>query len=246
MMNLLTSKSNGKTLDDQMKNVFRIVETFSSYRRPYGVPMGMNLSGTPLNEALVSLHQILPKFQKENKLQKVQCVILTDGEAPVLKCHREVYRHWEKDSYVGTSYIGPNSFIRNRKTGNTYSCNVEWYGFTDILLRNLRDSFTDINFIGIRVLDGRDANSFIRRYCGYYGNEYNKVMSTWKKEKAFTIKESGYHSYFGLSSNTLSQDSGFDVAEDASKAQIKTAFVKSLRIKKMNKKVLGEFISLVA
>ena len=71
-------------------------------------------------------------------------------------------------------------------------------------------------------------------------------MSTWKKEKAFTIKESGYHSYFGLSSNTLSQDSGFDVAEDASKAQIKTAFVKSLRIKKMNKKVLGEFISLVA
>ena len=70
-------------------------------------------------------------------------------------------------------------------------------------------------------------------------------MSTWKKEKAFIIKKSGYHSYFGLSSNTLSQDSGFDVAEDASKAQIKTAFVKSLRIKKMNKKVLGEFIELV-
>ena len=245
MMNLLTSKTNGKTLDDQMKNVFRIVETFSC-RCQYIIPMGMGLSGTPLNEALVSLHQILPKFQKENKLQKVQCVILTDGEAPTLKCHREVNRHWEEESYVGTSYIGPNSFIRNRKTGNTYSCNVEWHGFTDILLHNLRDSFTDMNFIGIRVLEGRDANTFIRRYCGYYGNEYDKVMSTWKKEKAFTIKKSGYHSYFGLSSNTLSQDSGFDVAEDATKNQIKTAFVKSLRIKKMNKKVLGEFISLVA
>jgi hypothetical protein len=245
MMNLLTSKTNGKTLDDQMKNVFRIVETFSC-RCQYIIPMGMGLSGTPLNEALVSLHQILPKFQKENKLQKVQCVILTDGEAPTLKCHREVNRHWEEEPYVGTSYIGPNSFIRNRKTGNTYSCNVEWHGFTDILLHNLRDSFTDMNFIGIRVLEGRDANTFIRRYCGYYGNEYDKVMSTWKKEKAFTIKKSGYHSYFGLSSNTLSQDSGFDVAEDATKNQIKTAFVKSLRIKKMNKKVLGEFIELVA
>jgi hypothetical protein len=43
-----------------------------------------------------------------------------------------------------------------------------------------------MNFIGIRVLEGRDANTFIRRYCGYYGNEYDKVMSTWKKEKAFT------------------------------------------------------------
>ena len=38
----------------------------------------------------------------------------------------------------------------------------------------------------------------------------------------------------------------FKVAEDASKAQIKSAFVKSLSSKKMNKKILGEFIELVA
>ena len=41
-------------------------------------------------------------------------------------------------------------------------------------------------------------------------------------------------------------DTGFKVAEDASKAQIKTAFAKSLSSKKMNKKILGEFIQLVA
>ena len=34
--------------------------------------------------------------------------------------------------------------------------------------------------------------------------------------------------------------------EDATKAQIKSAFVKSLKNKKMNKKILGEFIELVA
>jgi hypothetical protein len=45
-----------------------------------------------LNETLIALHQILPKFQKENKLQKVQCVILTDGEAAMPKYHREVQR----------------------------------------------------------------------------------------------------------------------------------------------------------
>jgi len=72
------------------------------------------------------------------------------------------------------------------------------------------------------------------------------VMNSWKKEKAFTIKSSGYHSYFGLSSATLSQESEFEVADDASKAQIKSAFVKSLKSKKMNKRILGEFISLVA
>jgi hypothetical protein len=247
MMNLLTSKVNSKTLDEQMKNIYRLSASFRYNSNVcYSHPMGMSLSGTPLNEAMISLHQILPKFQKENKLQKVQCVVLTDGEGCTLKYHREVKRHWEQDPYMGTSHIGTNAFIRDRKTGMTYSCNCEYHEFTDILLRNLRDRFTDMNFIGIRVLESRDAGHFIRRYFGYYGNEYDKVMNSWKKEKAFTIKSSGYHSYFGFSAVTLSQESEFSVSEDATKSQIKSAFVKSLKSKKMNKRILGEFISLVA
>ena len=247
MMNLLTSKVNGKTLDDQMKNIYRLAASFRYNSNVYYThPVGMSLSGTPLNEALISLHQILPKFQKENKLQKVQCVILTDGEGALLKYHREVHRRWEDDPYMGTAHIGPNAFIRDRKTGMTYSCDCEYHEFTDVLLRNLRDRFTDINFIGIRVLESRDAGGFIRRYCEYYGDTYEKTMNSWKKEKAFSIKTSGYHSYFGLSAATLAQESEFEVAEDATKSQIKSAFVKSLKSKKMNKKILGEFVELVA
>jgi hypothetical protein len=247
MMNLLTSQVNGKTLEEQMKNIFRLAHSFGrNCYSSYPIPVGLSLSGTPLNEALISLHQILPKFQKENKLQKVQCVILTDGEACGIKYHREVKRNWEDGPFLGTSHIGPNSFLRDRKTGNTYSLDCEWHQITDIFLHNLRDKFADINFIGVRVLEGRDAGNFIRRYCGYYGPDYEKVMSSWRKEKAFTLKKSGYHSYFGLSATALSQDTQFAVSEDASKAQIKSAFVKSLKSKKMNKKILGEFIELVA
>ena len=67
-----------------------------------------------------------------------------------------------------------------------------------------------------------------------------------EKNKSFTIKNSGYDAYFALSSSALSQDAEFDVDDSATKAQIKRAFVKSLKTKKLNKKVLGEFISLVA
>ena len=49
-----------------------------------------------------------------------------------------------------------------------------------------------------------------------------------------------------MSADNLADDSEFDVQEDATKAQIKRAFVKSLKVKKLNKKVLSEFISLVA
>jgi ribosomal protein L23 len=173
-------------------------------------------------------------------------VILTDGEASPLKYYREIQRRWEDEPFIGTSHIGSNAFLRDRKTGNTYSLNGEWWEFTDILLRNLRDKFNDINFIGIRVLESRDAGNFIRRYCGYSGSDFDIVNNAWKKEKAFSIKKSGYNTYFGLSANALSQDSVFSVSEDANKTQIKNAFVKSLKNKKMNKKVLGEFIELVA
>ena len=104
----------------------------------------------------------------------------------------------------------------------------------------------------IRVLESRDAKSFVRLYYhnAHYGydksKEYDTIMSDWKKSKSFNIKNSGYDAYFGMSSSALSQDSEFDVDDSATKAQIKRAFVKSLKTKKLNKKVLGEFISLVA
>ena len=245
MMNIFTSKSKLKEMESQMKNFYRLA---SSYRK-YGylaVPTGLSLSGTPLNESMLALHQILPQFKKENKLQKVQCVVMTDGEAAPLKYHREFHRHWENEPFIGTSTIHPNAFLRDRKTGNTYSLDCEWYEFTDILLRNLRDNFTDVNFIGIRVLEPRDANGFIRRYTGWNTEAFGKIQKIWKKERAFAIRKSGYHTYFGLSGTALSSDSDFDVDEGASKSKIKSAFAKSLKGKKMNKKVLGEFIELIA
>ena len=115
-----------------------------------------------------------------------------------------------------------------------------------IRYKNLKDNFPDVNFIGIRLLPNRDSGSFIRRYCGYNGNLFEKTTSSWRKNKSFTIKTSGYDSYFGLSASALSNDDEFEVQVDATKAQIKKAFAKSLKTKKMNKKILGEFVELVA
>jgi len=248
LMNLFTSKVNGKELEHQMLNIWRLAVCFdNTYYCKYTYPNRLCLSGTPLNESLIALHQILPQFQKQNKLQKVQCVILTDGEANHLPYHLEVKRAWDKDPYIGCRSINPNTtFLRDRKLGTTYKFDYGYHHYTDTLLHNLKDKFPTVNFIGIRVLCGRDANRFINLYHSTSDKQYDKIQSDWKKVKSFTITNSGYDAYFGLSSSALSQDAEFEVADDATKAQIKTAFVKSLKIKKLNKKVLGEFISLVA
>jgi hypothetical protein len=244
MMNVFTSNVNMKELEQQMKNFYRLSYTMTRWSGA-PIPTGLSLSGTPLNEAFISLHQILPQFKKQHKVQKVQCVVLTDGEAGGMKYHKEVQRRWEDGPFLGVGSIQQNAFLRNRKTGNTYSFDIEWWQISDIFLKDLRDSFSDVSFIGIRVLESRDAGSFIRRYCGW-GPNFEKVQKVWKKERAFALHDAGYHTYFGMSSAALSSNSEFDVDDGASKAQIKSAFVKSLKNKKMNKKVLGEFIELIA
>ena len=225
LMNLLTSKVSGKELERQMQNVWRLAVCFAdTYRTPYTYPTRLCLSGTPLNEALVCLHQILPKFQKENKLQKVQCIVLTDGEANHLPYHVEVKRNWESEPYLGVRGINPGkTFLRDRKLGTTYKMNYGYHEFTDILIRNLKDKFSSVNFIGIRVLEGRNVNRFISMYHKIGDKQYEKIQNDWKKLRSFTITNSGYDAYFGLSSSSLSQDAEFEVAEDASKAQIKSA-----------------------
>ena len=244
MMNVFTSSVKLKELEQQMKNFYRLSYNMTRWSNA-PIPTGLGLSGTPLNEAFISLHQILPQFRKQYKVQKVQCVVLTDGESGGMKYHKEVQRNWEDTPFLGVGSIQQNAFLRNRKTGNTYSFECEWWQMSDIFLRDLRDGFPDVSFIGIRVLESRDANSFIRRYTGWT-KDFDKVQKVWKKERAFALHDAGYHTYFGMSSAALSNDSEFDVDEGASKAKIKSAFVKSLKNKKMNKKVLGEFIELIA
>ena len=133
--------------------------------------------------------------------------------------------------------------LRDRKVGMTYGFKYDYHEFSEVLLTNLKDRFPTVNFVGIRVLPNREASRFIRLY---YPSGNESLSNDWKKHKSFTIKNSGYDAYFGMSANSLAEDTEFEVDDDATKAQIKRAFVKSLKTKKLNKKVLGEFISLVA
>ena len=247
LMNMFTSKVKGKELEKQMKNIWRIVNNFGYCRTKYQIPLGMSLSGTPLNDTLIALNQLIPDFKSKNKVEKVQCVILTDGESNHLSYHVTVQRSWDDHPYQGYNSIPTNSYLRDRKTGRTYLHKGDYYHHTtQVLLRNLRDNFPDTNFIGIRILASRDANYFLRTYLEYQTDEIEKYMKIWRKQRAFAIKDIGYDTYFGLSSSALDNDTEFEVKEDATKSQIRSAFKKSLNGKKMNKKILGEFVELIA
>ena len=253
MVEFMSSDVKKGDIELQMINIWRLASSMMCYRNwndttYYQTPRRLTLSGTPLNEALVSLNQIIPEFQKSTGVQKVQCITLTDGEAHPLQ-----YSKWFKskhdsyDDYMGTrSTMNGKVFIRDRKVGKTYSCKSDYHELTSALLEQLRGRFPNVNFIGIRVMDGRDANSFIRKYMDWDFDKVQHIQAGWKKNKSLKLVDVGYHAYFGLSSSALNSDDSFEVKVDATKSQIKAAFKKSLSAKKMNKKVLGEFMEYIA
>ena len=240
LMNVLSSRVKKIDLDGHMKNFYRVVAGIRNYFS-YTVPNQFCLGGTPLYESFTALHKIIPHFQSTNKIQKVQCVILTDGDGHPIPVSLE-----RTDYYGGTNVrpaYGRNVYLRNRKTGSTYF--LEQYDSivsTNVFLEDLRRTFPYTNFIGIRVAEPREFGRYINKFETKTDEEMKKI----RKDKSYAITKSQYHSLFTIISNSLNNDTSFEVDEGASKAKIKSAFSKSLKNKSLNKKVLSKFVDLIS
>lgn len=241
MMNILTSTVNRKELQRQMQTIFMIAASYNT-RGGDIVPSRVGLSGTPLNEALISLRKILPQFKKNNNVEKAHVMVLTDGEAGWTRYTTEI------QSYDGQSKISvgrgghQNGYLRNRVTGSVRKIDKSRLGgVTTSILEDLRDEFPESTFTGFRILERR-GNWFVRQAVQYDETQISK----WKKEKSIALTNAGYNKYFIVASDSIQESTEFDVDDGATKAKIKSAFTKSLKSKKSNKKVLGDFISLIA
>ena len=243
LMNFFSSKSNARQLEEQMKNIWACCWSFQ-----YGngaAPRHLDLSGSPLGDTMLTLHSLIPDFQKKNKLQKVNVVFLTDGEGYVNSITKV------RKNHVGEEYIGYsrayNTTIRNRKNGRIYQSYS--YGnfpqYSKVLLSTLKDKFPTVNFINFRIVPSREFRTCYEWY-GRESGDYEAVKKTFKKNQYITFTGTGYDQFNILPSTALAQDEDFVVPEDASKAQIKTAFVKMLSKKKTNKKLLSSFIDTIA
>ena len=246
LLNFITSKTNQKDFDTDCLYLYRLAyiqDQSQRYRYEFQYHHNgcFSLSGTPLTEAIVCLNDILPKFKKETGVQKVQCVILTDGEAQGI-C-RTVSFTTNRGDYVHTR-IGINpcrygTMLRNRKNGNVYEVG-NWMTQVESLLRYVSDSNPGINMIGIRVVASNEVSRFFNLLP--IDIDSAKIRSAWKKEKSISVKGLGYSTLLVISSNSLNTDSEFEVAESATKAQIRAAFKKSLKAGSMNRKILNSFV----
>ncbi len=241
MMNILTSRVNRKELTRQMETIYMIARSYSRHCIDI-VPARVGLSGTPLNEALISLRKILPEFKERNGVEKAHVMVLTDGEAGWVRYTHEISTY-NGETKISVGRLGQqNAYLRNRITGNVSQVDKSRLGgLTTSILDDLRSEFPNSTFTGFRILEKR-GGWFVRQAVGYDDTQ----LSKWKKDKSIALTHAGYNKYFIVASDSMQESADFEVGDGATKAKIKTAFAKSLKSKKSNKKILGDFISLIA
>ncbi len=253
MLNVLSSGSNNRSHDRQAQNLFRLASSFK-YHTSCGVPHKMNLGGTPLNEAVVSLNSIIPLFKKRTGAQKVHVINLTDGEGFTLRYGKKVVSQYNGEVSVISRNCNPLSILRDRQTGKQYKFVPDRYDQTNTFIYQLRDRFPECEFMNIRLISGNDWYRFKRSCLGYeFDGDLNDNTAwadadrEWKKTRSFICLSSAYTVQYALAISALNTEDEFTIEkEDPTKAEIKRAFTKSLKGKKMNKKILSSFIDRIA
>ena len=210
------------------------------------IPVGLSLSGTPLNETIVALHKVLPKFIENTGVDKVNTVFLTDGESNGIGRVVRMNEEYFPERPFSKINVGSNCQLRDFKKGRTYKSfyDHQWEtSVTKTLLCNLKDNFPSVNFISYRVVESRDVSNVHWYYTGNYSETSKKK---WAKERSAILNTTGYDAMYAIASTSLNQSDDFEVAEDATTAQIRAAFKKSLKSKAANKKILSSFATMVA
>ena len=243
LLEFLSSEANIKQFDRQVRNFWRLTCAMArDISHWIDAPQRFHLSGTPLDTSLIVLHDIIPQFQKKYDLQKVQAIILTDGESEPLSYSAETENPYTLDRKLFCRPVRSTcTYLRDRKLGTTYRLS-EWTEGTAALMQHLQDSFPEVNFIGIRLASNSSVQTMFRRNSIYD----EKITSKWRKEKAVSLPIGNYTKFFALSTNEMNKEVDFEVNDNATKAQIRSAFKKSLNKSKFNRKILSEFVELVA
>ena len=244
MINFASSQLKTKELDKVMKYMFRLAYSMTYRHSRYNVPYKLYLSGTPLNEAIISMRQILPQFVKNNKVEKSHIINLTDGEGSYIMRNKK-WGHYDYDKLVSGNIA--DCQLRDRKVGRIYpTFGYDYYGssHTDIFVQNLKDNFPNTNVISIRLCSGHEFN---RVTWDMDFDTKEKVKAEWRKHKSYINFNSAYTRSLYIQTTVMDDsDNAFEVKEDARKQDISRAFKKSQKGKTSSKRILNEFISVIA
>ena len=255
-MSLLNILSNRMSANDYSYACAKLL-TFCNKRRRHW-PGWFHLDSTPLNECIVAAMEVVPHFQKMNKLQVVNTVFLTDGEG------HDLNFVWRKDDkrgfYLGTrdsnfiqgygsNYIRDIFVLRDPVTKHEVKITENGRECTSCYLSLLK-ARTNSNIIGYYILTGREFNQSARQFFrGMNDSQIDSIKKEFRRNKYQIATSSGYDEYYLLRSDKTDDDDDEDfVINDPDKLSTRglvSAFRKYSSNRATNRVVLNRFIGLI-
>ena len=271
LLNFFSSKMKVDEEIEMMHALYMVAQVFApSYSRDLRYiqridqPRILDLSSTPLNEAIIAMMDIVPKFKKDTGVQKVNTIFLTDGESNMtryvydLKFNADKNEHEQSTIRLG-SYNkvsgGRNEIIfTDKKTRKTYVLeDKRGSDMTNQLLKILKDRVDGMNLVGFFIAgNGKSGRVDKRIIADLLDKSIWDVVDEVKfvnKNKYLAITSAGYDEYYILpGGNNLQVENGglSDDLTGASKAKLKSAFGKSMKGKISSRQLLDKFVKLVA
>ena len=203
------------------------------------------LNGTPLNDAIISAMEIIPKFKQSYKLDVVNAVFLTDGDANDIP----FYINDENSTNYIDKYNGDyNLIIRDTRTMSEGK-KPPGAEMTVALLQLLKD-VTKSNILGFFIAPyyGRGVILNRIRKAGKYIEDFDNKYKLAKRNKFFMLNDVGYDDYYIIpgGKDLQIEEEQLKVEKDAKKTEIKNAFLKFQKGKAVNRILLNRFVSKIA
>jgi hypothetical protein len=246
----------GKVYEYYLKDRYNHTDASIARFRERQLPLELRLAGTPLNEALVLANYIIPEFKTAYRLDVVNTIFLTDGEANDTDMlvvidekngEQRSYGRMISSEYNASKHKGYNLIITDKETGKVGYAKPREH-MTTALLRLLKER-TGTNLVGYYISSYTSRNG-IKGFLGTAGQPTENVDSIYtfmRKNKFYDLKDAGYDKYFLVNNKDLIvENSELSVEKDSSKKDIMKAFITNQKKKLINRVLLNKFIAEIA
>ena len=271
LVNFLSHKMNNQDFEKGMQNLYMTLEA-QDYRgygtksiinwydrdtpsaRPIYMPSCMQLGSTPLNPALATMIDIIPKFKSKYGVEKLSFITLTDGASDGGEGIADDFTDSQGNhSMVSNPYKG--NLVVNVGGKNYSTDNKRDYAsskMTNQLLDIIKQRF-NTNNIGFFLIPNKSRKHLhwaIDSYDSngrYVGADLDTAMKDLTKDNVHLTPKTGYDKYFITVGNTKVESADLSSLDsDAKTSDIKRLFRKSMTGRLKSRVLLNNFIDEVA
>ena len=265
---LLNFFSNTMTFDEEMDMMHILLmyasRNYGNYGNvagyPYYPPATLMLGGTPLNDAIIAMMDLVPKFKNDTGVQKVNTIFLTDGASNSLPGVFDYRFDKEKNEHEETvDPLNRYTYWRNDEkliiiSDPVMNKTYEIKNMTNDLLRILKNRVTGMNIIGFFIAGSSRTGKVTPSTLKYLlpDNDRDTISAKIRfinKNKYLVIEQLGYDEYYilpGGKALATENETLDDELVGASKAKLKSAFGKISKGKISSRQLLNKFVALVA